>query len=141
MKDVKLREFDLSDWNAAWNLWEKELGKSNDESWQKDKVEAFLRHNPGLSFAAEIDGKLSGTVMCGFDGRRGYIYHLAVTESEKRKGIGSALIKLAMAKLKDAGADKVHLMIFVENACALAFYNKMGFQNREDITLMSSTHI
>ena len=141
MKDVKLREFNIKDWDVAWALWEQELKKSNDKSWSKDKVEAFLRRNPGLSFVAEIDGKLSGTVMCGFDGRRGYIYHLAVAETQKRKGIGTALTKIALAKLKDAGAEKVHLMIFVENECAKAFYDKLGFQNRDDITLMSSSEI
>lgn len=138
MKDVKLREFRLSDWEDAWELWEKELGAGNDESWNREKVSLFIKRNPGLSFVAMIDGRLSGTVMCGFDGRRGYIYHLAVADVNKRKGIGTALMEIAIAKLKDAGAGKVHLMVFVENECAQIFYNKLGFQNRKDVTLMSS---
>ncbi len=75
MKDVKIREFEISDWEAAWQLWQKELGKSTDDSWSREKVETFLERNPGLSFAAMVDGEFTGTVMCGFDGRRGYIYH------------------------------------------------------------------
>ena len=141
MKDVKLREFKLSDWEDAWELWEHELEDGNDDSWQKDKVEMFLKRNPGLSFAAMIDGTLSGTVMCGFDGRRGYVYHLAVADVNKRKGIGTALMKLAIAKLKDAGAGKIHLMVFVENECAQKFYHKLGFHDRDDVTLMSSSKI
>ena len=137
MKDVALREFVISDWEDAWEIWEKELSKSNDESWQKEKVEVFLKRNPGLSFVALIDGKLSGTVMCGYDGRRGYVYHLAVVDSNRRKGVGSALMKLAIAKLKDVGAGKIHLMIMIENECAKMFYKKLGFQNRNDIALMS----
>lgn len=141
MKNVKIREFELSDWEASWELWEKELGKGNDNSWQKNKVELFLDRNPKLSLVAIIDGKLSGTVMCGYDGRRGYIYHLAVADVNKRKGIGTALIKLAISKLEKVGASKVHLMIFVENECAKLFYNKLGFADRDDIILMSSSTI
>ncbi len=141
MKNVKLREFSLSDWEDAWMLWEKEIGEGNDESWQKDRVEKFLKRNPGLSFVAMIDGELSGTVMCGYDGRRGYVYHLAVADVNKRKGIGTALMKLALTKLKNVGAEKVHLMVFVENECAQIFYDKLGFQNRDDITLMSISKI
>ncbi len=138
MKDVILREFDASDWEAAWDIWEAELAGTNDDSWQKDKVVEFLNRNRGLSFVAEIDGTLAGTVMCGYDGRRGYIYHLAVTESQKRKGIGTALMSLALSKLKDEGAGRVHLMVLAENECAKMFYDKLGFEHRKDITLMSS---
>ena len=141
MKEVKLREFEMSDWEAAWQLWQKELGKSTDDSWDREKVESFLERNPGLSFVAMVDGSFAGTVMCGFDGRRGYVYHLAVAEGNKRKGIGTALMQIAVSKLKDAGAGKIHLMVFVENECAQIFYNKLGFQNREDVTLMSSINI
>ena len=141
MKDVKIREFEMSDWEDAWQLWKAELGKSNDDSWGREKVETFLQRNPGLSFVALVDGMFTGTVMCGFDGRRGYVYHLAVAEGQKRKGIGSALMQLAVAKLKDEGAGRIHLMVFVENECAKIFYNKLGFQNRDDITLMSSINI
>ena len=88
-----------------------------------------------------VDGSFAGTVMCGFDGRRGYVYHLAVAEGNKRKGIGTALMQIAVSKLKDAGAGKIHLMVFVENECARMFYNNLGFQNRDDVTLMSSINI
>ncbi len=141
MKNVKIREFKLSDWDVAWKLWEKEIGEGNDASWEKDKVALFLDRNPKLSLVAVIDGVLSGTVMCGYDGRRGYIYHLAVADVNKRKGIGTALMKLAISKLEEEGASKVHLMVFVENECAKRFYHKLGFANRNDITLMSSSTI
>lgn len=63
MKNVEIREFEIGDWETAWILWEKELGSSNDESWEKDKVEVFLKRNPKLSLVAIIDGKLAGTIM------------------------------------------------------------------------------
>jgi ribosomal protein S18 acetylase RimI-like enzyme len=140
MKDVMLREFKMSDWEDAWEIWEKELKDSNDNSWDKKNVESFINRNPGLSSVAIVDGKLAGTVMCGYDGRRGYIYHLAVSNTKKRNGIGTALMGVAISKLKEAGAGKVHLMILAENECAKIFYDKLGFKRRNDITLMSSNN-
>jgi ribosomal protein S18 acetylase RimI-like enzyme len=137
MKDVVLRDFEISDWRLAWDLWESELKKSNDSSWNEANVAMFLKRNPRLSLVAIIDGRLVGTVMCGFDGRRGYIYHLAVANTIRRNGIGTALMKVAISKLKQAGADKIHLMLMVENECARIFYDKLGFENRKDITIMS----
>jgi len=141
MKDVKLREFKLSDWEDAWQLWEAQIKEGNDASWKKEKVDSFLKRNPELSLVAIIDGKLSATVMCGFDGRRGYVYHLAVADVNKRKGIGTALMKLAVAKLKAVGAGKIHLMVFMENECAKKFYHKLGFHDRDDVVLMSNSKI
>ncbi len=139
MKDVSIRDFYISDWDDAWQLWEKELKKSNDMSWNKENVKSFLKRNPGLSSVAIIDRELAGTVMCGYDGRRGYVYHLAVAQSKKRRGIGTALMNIAVSKLKEAGAGKIHLMVMVENDCAQIFYDNLGFEKRHDITLMSSS--
>jgi ribosomal protein S18 acetylase RimI-like enzyme len=140
MNDIKIREFESSDWQVAWDLWGQEL-KDKDNTWQKDKVDVFLERNPGQSFVAVVDGELVATVLCGFDGRRGYIYNLAVKDGFKRRGIGTALTKLAISNLKRAGADKVHLMVLVENQCAHRFYQKLGFSNNKDIELMSSGNV
>lgn len=140
MKDIKIREFKSSDWQVAWDLWGQEL-KDKDESWQKEKVEAFLLRNPDLSLVAVVDGELVATVLCGYDGRRGYIYNLAVKDGFKRRGIGTALIKLAITNLKKVGANKVHLMVLVENQCASKFYHKLGFSSDQDIELMSNGNI
>ena len=48
MKEVKLREFMISDWEAAWQLWQQELGKSTDDSWGREKVESFWSATPGF---------------------------------------------------------------------------------------------
>lgn len=138
MQNVSIREFQLADWEEAWALWESTL-PSNDSTWSKERVEVFLHHNEGLSLSAVIDGHLAGTVMCGFDGRRGYIYHLAVSPKFRRQGMGTALTKAAVNKLKSAGATKIHLMIHTDNDDAHHFYETLGFSDRFDIYLMSST--
>lgn len=139
MKSVLIREFQISDWQEAWDLWERSLKKSNDSSWSQEKVKTFLERNEDLSLVAVIDGKMAGTIMCGFDGRRGYIYHLVVDINYRKRGIGTALMNGAVGKLRDIGASKIHLMIYNENADAKKFYEKYGFSKRGDITLMSSS--
>ena len=78
-----------------------------------------------------------GTVLGGFDGRRGYIYHLAVAPDYRGKGYGKALLKRVLQELEALGADKVHLFALCDNQAAAEFYLSQGWKLRRDIQVFS----
>jgi ribosomal protein S18 acetylase RimI-like enzyme len=58
----------------------------------RDRIAAYLARNPGLSTVARLDGRIIGAALCGHDGRRGSIYHVAVAEQHRRLGIGRRMV-------------------------------------------------
>ena len=81
------------DYDAVYQLWRNTPGmglNSTDDS--REGIERYLRRNPTTCFVAEEDGQLVGVIMAGHDGRRGYIYHTAVLQDYRGRGIGRSLV-------------------------------------------------
>lgn len=91
-----------------------------------------------MSFVAvAADGRVSGCIFGGHDGRRGYIYHLAVAEHARRQGAGRQLVEKAVAAIAEAGVDKVHADVFTRNALGREAWRCMGWHERPDLTRIS----
>jgi ribosomal protein S18 acetylase RimI-like enzyme len=97
----------------------------------------FLERNPGLSFVCEVEGTLIGTILCGHDGRRGYIYHLAVDDTWRKQGIGSLLTQRSLDALRSCGIVKCHLFVYRNNTEAELFYDRKGWQKRTTLDVFS----
>ena len=83
----------------------------------------------GLFFVARVrDGRVIGTVMCGYDGHRGWIYSLAVAPELQRSGVGTLLMEHAEHALQDLGCMKINLQIVAGNERARRFYETLGFR-------------
>ena len=126
---------------AAISLWEQteNIGLHDDV----DSPQAIGRHlerNAGMSFVATEDGNLVAAILCGTDGRRGYLHHLAVAPPHRRQGIGSAIVARALATLKKADIRKCHLFLFRTNETGQRFWTKIGWSVREDITIVSKVY-
>jgi len=134
---VWVRPFEISDYRAARALWERTPGVGLSDADGPEAIAAFLRRNPGLSFVAEAEGELAGTVLCGHDGRRGLIHHLVTAEEHRRRGIGRNLLDRALAGLSEAGIGKCHLMVFRDNAGGTAFWRRVGGAERVELALFS----
>jgi Acetyltransferase (GNAT) family len=87
--------------------------------------------------ASDFDGMVVGAVLCGTDGRRGYLQHLAVAPSHQRRGIGRELAARCVNALAAEGIDKCHVMVLADNNRAAAFWTRIGWAERPDIRLMS----
>ena len=90
-----------------------------------------------MSFVATDNGKIIGAVLCGHDGRRGYIHHLAVAETHQKKGIGRKLTERCLESLKNLGIQKCHLFIFEDNEGGQKFWESLGWTKRVELTMMS----
>lgn len=106
-----------------------------------DDIEAslriFLERNPSTCLVLKIRERLIGTALGGFDGRRGYIYHLAVHPEYQGQGYGKALFNYVTRELKVLGAAKIHLFVFNDNHEAISFYQSQGGKQRQDIQVFS----
>lgn len=89
-----------------------------------DRVKLFLEKNPGLSFLAEENKEIVGTVLGSFDGRRGSLQKLVVSKTSRRKGIGKKLVAQAIKRLQEAGAIDIR---FNTAEDMVGFYEKCGF--------------
>ncbi|MBP8083772.1 MAG: GNAT family N-acetyltransferase [Spirochaetes bacterium] len=134
---ITYKEIIKEDYESAIGLWEKTEGMSIGKADTLDSFDIFIKMNHGLSFGAFADGKLIGTALCGTDGRRGYIYHLAVKDDLRGKGIGSKLINLSLSALKQKGIEKSHIFVFKSNETGNAFWKKIGWEKRDDINVFS----
>jgi ribosomal protein S18 acetylase RimI-like enzyme len=117
------RSFLPTDYDAAYALWSETEGIGLSEADSRGNIERFLRHNPGMSFvavgggagSAGAGGALAGVVLCGCDGRRGYLHHLAVAPACRRRGVGRGLIDRCLAALAGAGMRKCHIFVIADN--------------------------
>lgn len=124
----------ISDYEETFKLWSNTAGmgmRSLDDS--HEGISKFLKRNPTTNFIARIDEKLVGVILCGHDGRRGYIYHAAVDEKYRGQGIGKELDKSAIDGLKYEGIHKVALVVFKDNIIGNEFWDMMGFDTRVDL--------
>jgi len=134
---ARYRTLSIADHAALLELWGRCDGVLLREADAPQHMEKYLRRNPGLSFVAEIDGALVGSLMAGHDGRRGYILHLAVANQLRRQGIASRLLELCLQALKREGIDKSHVHVLRSNRIGNDFWSRRGWIRRAEIGLYS----
>ena len=134
---VELRDMTINDYDDVIQIWEESEGVGLSDADSKEGIKRFLKRNPGLSFVALDEAKIIGAALCGHDGRRGYIHHLAVNEEDRRQGLGRSLVGRCMYALMRIGIAKCHLFVFGENQEAIDFWNKVGWSERVELMLMS----
>jgi ribosomal protein S18 acetylase RimI-like enzyme len=128
----------IEDYDDVYGLWENSEGIGLSGADSQPRIAAYLLRNPGMSFVARIGELVVGAILCGHDGRRGYIHHLAVHDAYRRQGLGRSLVQQSLAPLQALGIQKCHLFIFHENLAAISFWKSMGWIFREDTRIMST---
>ncbi|HUW39877.1 MAG TPA: GNAT family N-acetyltransferase [Rectinemataceae bacterium] len=136
-EQFEILPFTLGDYEEAFALWSRTPGMGLTGADRREPIASFLERNPGLSFAAKLGGELVGTALCGSDGRRGYLYHLAVDPKLRRKGLGARLASACLEALAVAGIEKCHLFLITGNELGAAFWSAVGWARRDDIIVYS----
>lgn len=134
-----VRPMTVADFEASLALWRATAGVGLGESDTPERLAAFLARNPGASAVAlDAAGALVGTVLCGDDGRRGCLYHLAVVPAVRRRGIGRALVAHALRHLAARGIEKCNLLVFGDHTAGLDYWRKLGWTARGDLVFMQT---
>ena len=131
-----IRKMTLDDYESVYALWRVTEGMGlNNVDDTKEGIARFLLRNPRTCYVAESEenGMVRGAILCGHDGRRGYIYHLAVNVADRGHGIGRDLVEKALYGLKREGISKVALVVLDENNVGNKFWERIGFTKRNDL--------
>ena len=135
-----IRNMTIDDYDEIYALWLSCKGMGlNSVDDSREGIAKYLARNPNTSFVALKDGVIVGAIMTGHDGRRGYISHTAVHPDQRKEGIGRALVEAALAALSEEGISKVNLVAFTRNEAGNAFWEKMGFTLRTDLSYRNRT--
>lgn len=134
-----IRVMTMDDYDAVIDLMRRTPGVSLRDADSRESTSNYLERNPGMSFVAEVGAVLCGCVMCGHDGRRGYLQHLVVLPQYRRQGIARALVERCLSSLEKHGILKCHLDVFKTNATAANYWRSQGWQLRSDIDRYSFT--
>ena len=132
---IKVREFLFpEDYRAARSLWETAgSGIHLSRSDELDEIRKKHDHDPDLFLVAETAGRLIGTVIGGFDGRRGMVYHLAVDKDFRQQGVGSLLMAELENRLRRKGCIRAFLMVVRENTSAMEFYEERDWKRMTEV--------
>ncbi len=132
---MRIREFTLSDYERVVQLW-KEAGIILRPGDEREGVKLKLERDPDLFLVAEDDGELVGVVLGTWDGRRGWLNHLAVRSDHRRSGIGRVLIREVERRLISKGAVKVNAQIYKSNHTSLEFFKSLNYEIHSDLFMV-----
>lgn len=132
-----IQEMDIQDYDEVRALWKETEGIVLSAVDSRETITRFLERNPTLSFVARDGDLVVGAVLCGHDGRRGYIDQLAVRKSHRRQGIGKGLVSRCLYNLMRINIRKYHLFVIEENQDAIAFWKNIGWAERVELATMS----
>ena len=135
-KEFTIRAMRDEDIPAALALWRMTEGVGQTPEETPAMLAGFLERNPDISSAVlDARGRLIGAVIGGHDGRRGYLYHLAVEHAHRGCGLGRALVERTAAQMAGSGLAKANIMVFAHNSAGHAFWERHGWRAREDLEL------
>jgi N-acetylglutamate synthase len=130
--NYSIREMTIGDYDEVYCLWEQTEGLNLEEGDSREGIDIYLRRNQGFCFVAYADGHIVGTVLCGHEGRRGILRHLAVKREYRGKGIARALINQCLSALAKDGIKKCNTFVLDENVEGLLFWEHMKWYVLED---------
>lgn len=136
---ISIRTMTIADYQVVMHLMQNTPGVSLRDADSREATARYLERNPGLSFIAEDGPVICGCVMCGHDGRRGYLQHLLVIPEYRHQGIASRLVSHCIEGLESLGIRKCHLDVLTSNEAAAAYWTSQGWQLRRDIERYSFT--
>lgn len=132
---LTIRNYDSSDCAQVVELWDAVFPNSTGHNEPKGAIDRKVASNDGLFFVAADGDVILGTVLAGYDGHRGWLYSVAVAPDRRRDGIGSQLIRHAEQALAQLGCPKLNIQVRADNAAVVAFYESLGFQTEERISM------
>lgn len=133
-----IRAMTVQDITQSIGLWMESPGVGLGVGDDRSGIERFLLRNPGISQVALERQEIIGTCLGGHDGRRGMLYHVAICERWRRRGVGRSLVKATLALLAEQRIGKVGLLVKCENGSARDFWAENGFLLRSDVVYMQT---
>ena len=134
-RQVVVRTYEDSDHGSVLALWSAVF--PNDPPWNEpaEFIRRKRRFQPDLFWVAQEGDRIIGTVVAGYDGVRGWIYHLAVEPSKRRKGVARLLMEMAEVRLEALGCPKINLQVRTNNNGVVDFYKSLGYKTEDRVQM------
>jgi len=132
---MKVRNYAPTDRNQVVALWNDVFPGSTGHNDPEESIDRKVAVDDGLFFVALDGDVIVGTALAGYDGHRGWLYSLAVSPDCQRCGIGTKLVRHAEQVLAQRGCPKLNLQVRADNAAVVAFYESLGYQSEERISM------
>ena len=124
----------IDDYDEIHQIWSNTNGITlRDIDDSKEGIERFLKRNPNINFACRINGNIIGGILCGHDGRKGFIYHVVVKENYRDRGIGRKLVEHVIKSLKEEKVNKISVLVNSDNISGNDFWESLGFEYFNDL--------
>ena len=136
MIKMKIEKFKIESYDEVVGLWRK-AGIEIVSSDTIDEVTRVLNRNPDLFLIGRVQEKIIAVVMGAFDGRRGYVHHLAVDPDYQKMGFGKSIMEALIEQFRTKNIQKVHLFIEKSKKSVVKFYSNLGWDVREELIMMS----
>ena len=134
--ELRIRAMTPADYDEVVALWRATEGIGLSGADERAAIASYLARNPGLSLVAMRGEVVVGAVLCGHDGRRGYIHHLAVVPAERGRGLGRTLAERCLLGLGALGIGKANIVVYSANAEGQAFWRATRWAGRDDLLVM-----
>ncbi|MEA2116584.1 MAG: GNAT family N-acetyltransferase [Thermodesulfobacteriota bacterium] len=124
----------IDDYDEIHQIWSNTNGitlRAIDDS--KEGIERFLIRNPNINFICRINGNIVGGILCGHDGRKGFIYHVVVKENYRERGIGKKLVEHVIKSLIEEKITKISVLVNSDNISGIDFWESLGFEYFNDL--------
>lgn len=134
ISNMIIEKMKIGDFEEIHQIWSATHGitlRSIDDS--REGIERFLTRNPNNNFVCRVDGNIIGGILCGQDGRKGFIYHLVVRENHRNKGIGKKLVESSINSLKEENITKICVLVNDDNIPGDIFWKSLGFEYFDDL--------
>ena len=130
----------INDYDEVYAMWQITTKRALSDADSRENIAFYLNRNPLMSQVALADGKVVGTVLCGHDGRRGFIHHMAVRPEYRRHNIAKHMARKALDALMKDGIKKTHIFCYTNNNLGQSFWTAMGWEKRDDVFVYSYEH-
>jgi N-acetylglutamate synthase len=127
--EITFRLLAPSDYDHVVALWRRCEGVEVAEGDDRESLTRYLGRNPGLSYVATAAGTVVGASLCGHDGRRGLLYHLAVASEYRGRGIGKQILRMGLKGLRESGISRVIILVAKDNLVGQKFWTSQGFEH------------
>lgn len=134
-EQMHIRPYQERDRESVAALWRTVFPDDPPHNSPEIVIAQKLQVQRELFFVAELENRVVGTVVSGYDGHRGWLYAVAVNPTYHRQGVGAALIRYAENALTKLGCPKINLQVRTTNAAVVAFYRALGYEVEERISM------
>jgi len=132
---IGIQDFVLEDYAAVARLW-KSCGFEERPGDSLSGIKKKLERDPDLFLVAKEGEKVVGVVIGAWDGRRGWIYHLAVDPDARRRKVGSALVREVERRMQKKGVLRVHALIMERNTPSLNLFEVLRYDRQDDLVVV-----